>query len=93
MRSHVKLTVEGDYLKISATSTAGSTYEELAIAHEGDDLVIAFNNRYLIDSLRSCTAEKVKLSMSSALSSINIEPCEQGEDKELFLLLPVRMKD
>ena len=93
VRSHVKLTVEGDYLKISATSTAGSTYEELAIAHEGDDLVIAFNNRYLIDSLRSCTAEKVKLSMSSALSSINIEPCEQGEDKELFLLLPVRMKD
>ena len=93
VRSHVKLTVEGDYLKISATSTAGSTYEELLIDHEGDDLIIAFNNRYLIDSLRSCTAERVKLSMSSALSSINIEPSEQGEDKELFLLLPVRMKD
>ena len=93
VRSHVKLTVEGDYLKISATSTAGSTYEELAIDHEGDDLIIAFNNRYLIDSLRSCTADRVKLSMSSALSSINIEPSEQGEDKELFLLLPVRMKD
>lgn len=93
VRSHVKLTVEGDYLKISATSTAGSTYEELSIDHEGDDLIIAFNNRYLIDSLRSCTADRVKLSMSSALSSINIEPSEQGEDKELFLLLPVRMKD
>ena len=93
VRSHVKLTVEGDYLKISATSTAGSTYEELLIDHEGDDLIIAFNNRYLIDSLRSCTADKVKLSMSSALSSINIEPAEQSEDKELFLLLPVRMKD
>ena len=93
VRSHVKLTVDGDYLKISATSTAGSTYEELAIDHEGDDLVIAFNNRYLIDSLRSCTADRVKLSMTSALSSINIEPNVQGEDKELFLLLPVRMKD
>ena len=93
VRSHVKLTVDGDYLKISATSTAGSTYEELAIDHEGDDLVIAFNNRYLIDSLRSCTADRVKLSMTSALSSINIEPSVQGEDKELFLLLPVRMKD
>ena len=93
VRSHVKLTVDGDFLKISATSTAGSTYEELAIDHEGDDLVIAFNNRYLIDSLRSCTADRVKLSMTSALSSINIEPSEQGEDKELFLLLPVRMKD
>ena len=93
VRSHVKLTVDGDSLKISATSTAGSTYEELAIDHEGDDLVIAFNNRYLIDSLRSCTADRVKLSMTSALSSINIEPSVQGEDKELFLLLPVRMKD
>ncbi len=93
VRSHVKLTVEGDVLKISATSTAGSTYEELTVEHEGSDLVIAFNNRYLIDSLRSCTADRVKLSMTSALSSINIEPSEQGEDKELFLLLPVRMKD
>ncbi len=93
VRSHVKLTVDGDFLKISATSTAGSTYEELAIDHQGDDLVIAFNNRYLIDSLRSCTADRVKLSMTSALASINIEPSEQGEDKELFLLLPVRMKD
>ena len=93
VRSHVKLTVEGDYLKITATSTAGSTYEELAIDHEGDDLIIAFNNRYLIDSLRACTAERVKISLTSALSSINIEPEEQGEDKELFLLLPVRMKD
>ncbi len=93
VRSHVKLTVSGDYLKISATSTAGSTYEELYVEHEGDDLVIAFNNRYLIDSLRACTAERVKLSMTSPLSSINIEPVEQSEDKELFLLLPVRMKD
>jgi len=93
VRSHVKLTVAGDYLKISATSTAGSTYEELYVEHEGDDLVIAFNNRYLIDSLRACTADRIKLSMTSPLSSINIEPCEQDEDKELFLLLPVRMKD
>ncbi len=93
VRSHVKLTVAGDYLKISATSTAGSTYEELYVEHEGDDLVIAFNNRYLIDSLRACTADRIKLSMTSPLSSINIEPVEQSEDKELFLLLPVRMKD
>ncbi len=93
VRSHVKLTVSGDYLKISATSTAGSTYEELYVEHEGDDLVIAFNNRYLIDSLRACSADRVKLSMTSPLTSINIEPVEQSEDKELFLLLPVRMKE
>ena len=94
VRSHVKLQIEGDLLKIFANSTAGSTYDELPIEHEGDDLVIAFNNRYLIDSLRSCTADRVKISMTSALTSINIEPAEKEDDRsELFFLLPVRMKE
>ena len=94
VRSHVKLHLEGDLLKIFASSTAGSTYDEIPVVHEGDDLIIAFNNRYLIDSLRSCTAETIKISMTSALTSINIEPLEKEDDhSELFFLLPVRMKE
>ena len=94
VRSHVRLEVQGNTLKISATSGTGSSYDEVAIGHEGDDLVIAFNNRYLIDSLRACAADRIKLSMSSPLSSINIEPSDDDTDAEdLFMLLPVRMKD
>lgn len=94
VRSHVRLEVQGNTLKISATSGTGSSYDEVAIGHEGDDLVIAFNNRYLIDSLRACSADRIKLSMSSPLSSINIEPSDDDTDAEdLFMLLPVRMKD
>ena len=94
VRSHVRLEISGNILKISATSGTGSAYDEVAIGHEGDDLVIAFNNRYLIDSLRACSADRVKFSMSSALSSINIEPNDEDcTDEDLFMLLPVRMKD
>lgn len=94
VRSHVKLLFEENLLKISAISTMGSTYDEIDIEHEGDDLLIAFNNRFLIDSLRASSAEKIKLSMTSALTSINIEPLEVEEGKqELFMLLPVRMKE
>ncbi len=94
VRSHVKLDLAGELLRISAVSTAGSTYDEIVVEHEGDDLVIAFNNRFLIDSVRACSAETVKISMSSALTSINIEPVNAEEDKEeIFMLLPVRMKD
>ena len=94
VRSHVRLEVQGHVLKISATSGTGSSYDEVAIGHEGDDLIIAFNNRYLIDSLRACQADRVKLSMSSPLSSINIEPSDDDTAVEdLFMLLPVRMKD
>ena len=94
VRSHVKLMFEGDLLKISAVSTMGSTYDEVDIAHEGEDLLIAFNNRFLIDSLRASDAERVKISMTSSLTSINIEPESADENKEeLFMLLPVRMKE
>ena len=94
VRSHVKLQFEESLLKISAVSTLGSIYDELEVEHDGDDILIAFNNRFLIDSLRASDAEKVKLSMTSALTSMNIEPANAEEGREdLFMLLPVRMKD
>ena len=94
VRSHVRLETEGSVLKISATSGTGSAYDEVSIGHEGDDITIAFNNRYLIDSLRACNADRIKISMSSPLTSINIEPNDDDTATEdLFMLLPVRMKE
>ena len=92
--SQVKLSFEGSMLKISAISSMGSTYDEVDIGHEGDDLLIAFNNRFLIDSLRACDAERIRISLTSALTSINIEPeTEEENESQLFMLLPVRMRE
>ncbi len=96
--SHVKLTTAQDMLQISATSGVGSAYDEIFAEHEGEDIVIAFNNRYLMESLRASSAEKVKLSLSGPRSSMNVEPADpetedNAGDSELFLILPVRMKD
>lgn len=97
VRAHVKLEIREELLKISAISSAGSTYDELLVEHEGEDLVIAFNNRWLIDSIRASESDKLILSLSSPLTSMNITPIdnnyeEKGEE-EIFMLLPVRMKD
>ena len=95
MRSHVKLQFEGGILKVLASSSAGSTYDEIEIEHEGADLLIAFNNRFLIDSVRACSCDKIRMSLSSPLTSVNIEPAEGGDEgaEDLFMLLPVRMKE
>ncbi len=93
VRSHVRVEVCGDLFKVSAVSSAGSIYDEFEIEHEGDDLSIAFNNRFLIDSIRACRSDKIKISMSSPLMSINIEPCDEESGEELFMLLPVRTRD
>ena len=93
VRSHVRVEVAGDVMKVSAVSAAGSIYDEFEIEHEGDDLSIAFNNRFLIDSIRACRSQTVKISMSSPLMSINVEPCDEEEGSELFMLLPVRTRE
>ncbi len=95
VRAHVKLQLESGMLKVLATSAAGSTYDEIEVQQEGGDLLIAFNNRFLIDSLRACECDKVRIALSSALTSVNIEPAEGGDEdcEDLFMLLPVRMKE
>ena len=94
VRSHVRLEINEGMLKISATSASGSTYDEIGVEHEGPDIVIAFNNRFLIDSVRACDCDRIKISLSSALTSINIEPYDDEEGREeVFMILPVRMKE
>ena len=95
VRSHVKLQLDGEVLKVLASSAAGSTYDEIEVEQEGGDLLIAFNNRFLIDSVKACECEKIRLALSSPLTSVNIEPAEGGDEdcEDLFMLLPVRMKD
>lgn len=93
VRSHVKLQLDGGVLQITATSVAGSTYDDLDVKQEGDPIVIAFNNRFLIDSVRACDAENVRISLTTPLTSINIEPADGEETENVFMLLPVRMKD
>ncbi len=84
-------------LKIKSTSVSGSVYDEICIEKQGEDLDIAFNCKYLLDALRSCDCEKIRLSMTTSLMSMIIEP--DGEDSSdsdgtfLFLVLPVRMKE
>lgn len=92
VRSSVKLELTGNLLKVLASSSTGSIYDEIEVEHEGDNLLIAFNNRFLIDSIRACTAEEIRISLSSPLTSINIEPAEPKDgEQEQFMLLPVKM--
>ena len=97
VRAHVKLDIKEDNLRIYAMSVAGSTYDEITVDHENDDILIAFNNRFLLDSVRSCSGERIRLMLTSPLGSMNIEPdsdeYRENGIEELFMLLPVRTKD
>ena len=92
--AHVKLEFDGDLLKVMANSSGGSIYDEVAIGHQGDNLLIGFNNKYLINGIKACSGEKVVMSLSSPLTSMNVEPVDNNdESEELFMFLPVKMKE
>lgn len=94
VRANVKLDISSGLLKILANSSAGSTYDEIEVAHEGEDLFIAFNNKYLIDCVRACGGENIKIALSSAHASINVVPVEKDESiNEEYMLLPVRLNN
>jgi len=93
-KSCVKCDFSGNTLKVSSVSVTGSSYDEIAIKKEGDDLFIGFNCKFFLDAVRSATGEKIKISMISNLMSIMIEPLEAEKDENyLYLVCPVKMKE
>lgn len=85
----IKFEISGDDLVITSNSEIGDVYEQLTTEHEGDDLVIAFNVKYMIDAMRAIDDEQVQMRFNSAVSPCVLAP-ETGE-AYLYLVLPVRI--
>ena len=91
-RSYVKINVEGETLTLTSVSVNGKVYDEMDCTHEGPDLEIGFNCRYLINSVKAAEGETLRISMKSPTQAITIEPFEEDEDSSFFyMILPVRM--
>ena len=93
-KSYVKLSLEGQSLLITSSSVNGNVFDEMDCVHEGGDIEIGFNCRYLINSIRVSEGENIKITLKSANQAITIEPCEKSEEFDFFyMILPVRMND
>ncbi len=93
-KSCVKCEFVDDVIRVSSSSVTGSVYDEVAIDKEGDDLLIGFNCRFLIDAFRSADSENVKITLNNPLMSIIIEPDGETEEKGeryLYMVSPVKM--
>ena len=93
-RSYVKISTEDQTLCITSSSVNGKVYDEMDCVHEGGDIEIGFNCRYLINSVRVAEGENINITLKSATQAITIEPSEKNEDFGYFyMILPVRMND
>lgn len=93
-RSYVKLTTDDQFISITSASVNGKVSDEMECVHEGRDIEIGFNCRYLINSVKVAEGENIKITLKSPTQAITIEPAEEDENfKYFYMILPVRMNE
>lgn len=89
-KSLVCCTFEEGCAKINSVTSLGTANDKVPAEVEGNKVEIGFNNRYLLDALKACNTDMVKIELNGAVSPVLVLPPE-GDDF-IFLVLPVRLK-
>jgi DNA polymerase-3 subunit beta len=86
----VKIELGENLLRLSsANPDLGEAHEELDVDYAGEPLSVAFNARYLMDSLAVVHAKEVRLSFRDALSPAQLVPTDDPDT--LAVVMPMRL--
>lgn len=85
----IKIHVGDSEMLITSNAELGDVREEVSVVSEGHDLDIAFNVRYIADTLRAIEDDEVLIRFNSNVSPCLFCPVEG--DGYLYLALPVRV--
>ena len=91
-KSPVRCIFDNNRVYMSAKTGSGEAKDVCPISGDGGGLEIGFNNRYLLDALKYAPAEQVRMELNTGISPCIITPVE-GEEKFLYMVLPVRLKN
>ena len=89
IRSPIKFIFDEDQIKLSAVTAMGSASDRMDASVDGKRTEIGFNNRFMLDALRSCDTDEVLIHLNGPQSPAVIVPPE-GESF-LYLILPIRI--
>ena len=93
-KSYVKLKIDYDTISLTSTSVNGNVSDEMECEHSGDDIEIAFNCRYFINTVRVIDCEKIKITLKGSTLPMTLEPAEKDEKFESFyMIVPMRMRE
>ena len=72
------------------TPESGNSQDEIDISYSGDEILIAFNYRYLLDCFKNIDAENMIICMNTNLSATVIKP--DNEEDFIYLVMPVQIR-
>ena len=84
------VSVEDKTLGLSATTNdVGDASEDLMAQTEGEDVQIAFNHAFLSDGIAGASTDEITIELQSSMKPGLLR--SSGEEKYLYLLMPIRM--
>jgi len=78
-------------LEFSCATGVGTARDSVAASITGESFEVGFNNRFLLDALKACDTDQVRVSFNGSTQPVVIFPPE-GE-AFLYMVLPVRLKN
>ena len=78
-------------MSIHCKTGIGEVNDKVPAEIAGDSVTIGFSNKYVMEALRACEVDKVKLHMSGSNKVIKITPPE-GESF-VYLIMPIQLKN
>lgn len=90
----VRLKITGSELQISAEDLdfSNEANERLSCEHDGEDIEIGFNAKFLVEMLGNMDSDQIRLTMSAPNKAGVIFPAEKDEAEDiLMLVMPVML--
>lgn len=78
-------------MSISCKTGIGEVNDKVFADIAGEGVTIGFSNKYLLEALRACETDKIRLHMSGGNKVIKITPLE-GESF-VYLIMPIQLKN
>ena len=89
--SIVKMHFAENELTLSAdTPDAGKSEDKIDIEYDAEELLIAFNYRFVLEALRIIESDNVIIGLNAPLSATVLKP--QSEDDFICLIMPVQIR-
>ena len=92
----VRLKITGSELMVSAEDLdfSNEANERLACEHDGEDLEIGFNAKFLVEMLSNIDSEEITLKLSAPNRAGIITPNEKDDEEDiLMLVMPVMLSN
>jgi DNA polymerase-3 subunit beta len=87
----VRCIFDSGVLKVDCKTTIGKINDSIPAEVNGPVIEIGFNNKFLLDALKACETDKIKLQLTAPNRPVKIIPT--AGESFTYLLMPIQLKN